>query len=192
MRSTVRTDNKNTSAINFFKKGKFGMEMDFKGDDSKKDFLSTSTKFQEKDNNYYDLQSLGEKEKLQEAIDNHLRTKDFDCVQFRELMGNYAKKHSHFEPKYIEDLINTRKIEPVHIMKGIAEIKNKIDYLDLRENYMDSFLSIGRFEQGATLMKIKYIVYFYIFFNFRLPLYDFIFNFLEIWMRKLVGLIWVL
>lgn len=155
MRSTMRTENINASAINFFKKGKYGAEMDLKGEEAKKDFMHKSTKFIEKENNYYDLQLLSEKEKLLEAIEAHLRTKDFDNPQFRELMANYAKKHSHFEPKYIEDLINTRKIEPVHIMKGISEIKNKIDYLDLRENYMDSFLSIGKFEQGATLMKIK-------------------------------------
>jgi len=155
MRSTIRTDNINSSAINFFKKAKFGTEMDFNGEDQKKELLRTNTKLVEKDNNYYDLLLLGEKEKLQEAIETQLRNKDFDNLQFRQLMGNYAKKHSHFEPKYIEDLINTRKIEPVHIMKGIAEIKNKIDYLDLKETYMDSFLSIGKFEQGATLMKIK-------------------------------------
>jgi hypothetical protein len=155
MRSTIRTDNINSSAINFFKKAKFGMEMDFKGEDQKKEFLRSNTKLAEKDNNYYELQMLGEKEKLQEAIETQLRSKDFDNLQFRQLMADYAKKHSHFEPKYIEDLINTRKIEPVHIMKGIAEIKNKIDYLDLKETYMDSFLSIGKFEQGATLMKIK-------------------------------------
>lgn len=155
MRSTIRTENVNTSAINFFKKGKFSGDIELKGEDAKRDLSQTNTKFLEKDNNYYDLQLLAEKEKLQEAIETHLRSKDFDCPQFRELMANYTKKHSHFEPKYVEDLINTRKIEPVHIMKGIADIKNKIDYLDLKENYMDSFLSIGKFEQGATLMKIK-------------------------------------
>jgi hypothetical protein len=155
MRSTMKSENINVSSINFFKKGKYGAEMELKGEEAKKDLMRTSTKFLEKDNNYYDLQLLGEKEKQQEAIEAHLRTKDFDNAQFRELMGIYAKKHSHFEPKFIEDLINTRKIEPGHIMKGIAEIKNKIDYLDLRETYMDSFLSIGKFEQGATLIKIK-------------------------------------
>ena len=142
--------------------------MELKSDDPKKDLMVTNAKFSEKDNIYYELQTLGEKEKLEEGIETHLRTKDFDSQQFSELMGNYAKKHSHFESKYIEDLINTRKIEPMHIMKGIADIKNKIDYLDLRENYMDSFLSIGKFEQGATLMKIKLDYYF---FSFKLRLF---------------------
>ena len=154
MRSTIRTENINASAINFFKKPRFGSDVDFKNDDIKKDFSKSNTKILERENTYA-LELLSEKEKLQEAIETHLKTKEFDSPQFRELMANYAKKHSHFEPKYIEDLINTRKIEPIHIMKGIGDIKHKIDYLDLKENYMDSFLSIGKFEQGATLMKIK-------------------------------------
>lgn len=152
MHSTIRTDNKNSSSINFFKRSRFGDE--FMNEDKRKELLKANSKFSEKDNFFSEL--LNEKEKLQETLENHLKTKDIDSAAFREIMLNYGKKYSHYDAKIVEDLLNTRKIEPIHIMKGIGEIKHKIDYLDLKENYMDSFLSIGKFEQGATLMKIKY------------------------------------
>jgi hypothetical protein len=98
---------------------------------------------------------LDNKEKIQEAIESHLKSKDIDNDQFKELMVAYGKKYSNFEEKHIEDLINTRRIEVTNIMKGIGDIKHKIDYLDLKETYLDSFLSIGIFDQGATLMKVK-------------------------------------
>jgi hypothetical protein len=105
--------------------------------------------------NYNANEYLDNKEKIQEAIDLHLKSKDIDNDQFKELMFAYGKKYSNFEEKYIEDLINTRRIEVNNIMKGIGDIKHKIDYLDLKETYLDSFLSIGIFDQGATLMKVK-------------------------------------
>jgi len=154
MRSTMRSDY-NSSGINFFKKARFGTGINFKNDNIiKKDFSKSAIKFNEKEN-HYSNDALAEREKLQEAIENQLKSNDFDNQQFRELMGTYAKKQGYFDPKYMEDLLNIRKIEPVHIMKGISEIKNKIDLLDLKEHYMDCFLSIGKYEQGATLNKIK-------------------------------------
>jgi len=109
----------------------------------------------EKDDDNFSNEYLADKEKLQEAIESHLKSKDIDNEQFKELMVAYGKKYSHFEEKHIEDLINTRRVEATNIMKGIENIKHKIDYLDLKETYLDSFLSIGKFDQGATLMKIK-------------------------------------
>ena len=47
----------------------------------------------------------------------------------------HIKKYSNFEEKHIEDLINTRRIEVTNIMKGIGDIKHKIDYLDLKQLY---------------------------------------------------------
>ncbi len=150
MRSTARTNNVNSSSINFYKKNG-----EFKNDDHNKyEFSKTTNKFMEKDF-YHAGELLAEKEKLQETIENLLKNKDLDNPQFKDLMATYVKKHSHYESKYVEDIMNTRKIEPIQIMKGIGDIKHKIDYLDLKENYLDSFLSIGKFEQGATLMKIK-------------------------------------
>jgi len=135
---------------------KFPKESESKNEDYKKDILYTNTKLQEKD--FYTQESLLEKENLQENLDNHMKNNDIDSESFKELMKKYGNKFTNFEEKQIEDLINTRKVEQhSNIMKGIGEIKHKIDYLDLKETYLDSFLSIGKFDQGATLMKIKYI-----------------------------------
>lgn len=119
-----------------------------------KDFSRTNIGFVNKEQTSFN-ESLADKEKLQEAIEAHLKSKDIDNKQFKDLMVAYGKRYSHFDSSHIEDLINTRRVEPTHIMKGIGDIKHKIDYLDLKETYFDSFLSIGKFDQGATLMKIK-------------------------------------
>ena len=108
------------------------------------------------DYDFFSLENLQEKEKLQENLENHMKNNDIDSAQFKDLMVKYGKKFAGLEEKQIEDLIGTRKVEQYNnIMKGIGDIKYKIDYLDLKETYLDSFLSIGKFDQGATLMKIK-------------------------------------
>lgn len=70
-------------------------------------------------------------------------------------MTLYTNKYSSCDIN-LEDLLNfNKKIEPIHLMKGINEIKNKIENCDLKEKYMDNFLSIGKFEQGNTLVSVK-------------------------------------
>ena len=128
--------------------------MDIKKEDYSKDVLNTNAKFQEKD--YFSLEYLQEKEKLQVTLENQMKNNDIESEYFKELMIKYGKKFTTLEEKQIDELINTRKVEQYsNIMKGIGDIKHKIDYLDMKETYLDSFLSIGKFEQGATLMKIK-------------------------------------
>jgi len=156
----LRSECLSANVNNTFKKmPRFRPDKELKSGDLKQEFSKTNSKFFEK-NNIYTIEMLSEKERLQEAIENHLKTKEFDSQQFRDLMNTYCKKFSPFDPKFIEELINNRKIEPINIMKGLNEIKNKIELLDIKENYMDSFLSIGKFEQGATLNKIKYSRFF--------------------------------
>lgn len=132
----------------------FTEEKDNNAENYRKNVSQTQTKLKEKEV-YNTAEMLLEKEKLQDAIENYMKTKDIDDNDFKELMKAYGKKYSHYEPKQIEDLLNTRKVESVSIMKGIGDIKHKIDYLDLKEAYLDSFLGIGKFDQGATLVKIK-------------------------------------
>ena len=128
--------------------------MDIKKEDYSKDVLNTNAKFQEKD--YFSLEYLQEKEKLQVTLENQMKNNDIESEYFKELMIKYGKKFTTLEEKQIDELINTRKVEQYsNIMKGIGDIKHKIDYLDMKETYLDSFLSIGKFDQGATLMKIK-------------------------------------
>ena len=157
MSSTVRTQdmiyNGNTN-VNFYKKLKNLSEIDFKTDENKKDYSKTPNKFNEKDNLIYS-DFLSDREKLQDQIDNHLKSRDIDSNQFKNLMGNYMKKFMHIDEKNTEEILHPRKIEPIQLMKGIESLKNKIFNVDLKETYMDKFLSIGKFDQGATLIKIK-------------------------------------
>lgn len=132
----------------------------------RKEIISNNnTRYNDRDfsHNNFSNEYFNDKEKYQEMIEAQLRNKDIDNDQFKDLMIAYGKKYSHYEDKYLEELINMRRIEATNIMKGIGDIKHKIDYLDLKETYLDSFLSIGKFDQGATLMKIKYFFFLFTF-----------------------------
>jgi hypothetical protein len=111
----------------------------------------------EKENSNSVIEFIDNREKLQEAIESQLRSKEIDNEQFKALMIAYGKKYSHFDQRQIEELIDL-KIEAPQIMKSIDDIKHRIYYLDLKETYLDSFLSIGKFDQGATLTKVKYVI----------------------------------
>ena len=144
-----------TSIRNSIKnKLKFADDLESKNEDFIKELSYTNNKLPEKDS--FVVENLLEKEKIQETLESFMKNNDIDSEGFKEVMLRYGKKFAGLEEKQIDDLLNTRKNEQYsNIMKSIGDIKHKIDYLDLKETYLDSFLSIGKFDQGATLMKIK-------------------------------------
>ena len=68
---------------------------------------------------------------------------------------SYTKKFSNTEVKIVEEMINNIRIDPVMQMKGINDLKNKIDFLDISDKYKDYFYQLGRYEQGNNLIYVK-------------------------------------